>query len=501
MLVSEQLALPLPDVDATQRGRIPRLHQVFTNRSVKMPNIAWIGFDVDHVLAVYHRNALERACSTLCLERLRSMGIATSLSDRDVDITFPISGLVIDRQRGHVVKLDQHLVARRAYHGIRPLTEEQLRSEYGERSVLPGTWRFRVLDAPTRMTEVSLFSALVHEADQKDTACDFATLHDRVRSSCRDVYCDGTLRRLIRSNMPQYISVDPLLPSMLSKLRSAGKRLFILTNSHPMQVDAIMTHVIGSPTHNFPTWRDYFDLVLCSADKPDFFLGEEPFLERDGASLQAVSIHSDVPLFGTKTLEGGNLADFEHWVGASGNQILYISGFVEGKTLRLVHGTPWRTVLILPDLKAELTAIEAASDDVRRHAELSEQRCHIDEERRAHESIIKELARTAEPTRTTKKRSRSSGPSSSPPLDGRIAVQLRLRRREIDTELHDLETSIGKHIHPHWGWMLKEGVDLSSFGDQVQNSACLYTSNVTNFSHYTTTHHFRSDRDTMPHER
>ena len=55
-------------------------------------------------------------------------------------------------------------------------------------------------------------------------------------------------------------------------------------------------------------------------------------------------------------------------------------------------------------------------------------------------------------------------------------------------------------FHPYWGSLFKHGVELSSFGDQVEHYACLYTSRVTNLANYSPLHMYRSPRDLMPHE-
>jgi hypothetical protein len=47
---------------------------------------------------------------------------------------------------------------------------------------------------------------------------------------------------------------------------------------------------------------------------------------------------------------------------------------------------------------------------------------------------------------------------------------------------------------------LKEENEESSFGSQVEDYACLYTSRVSNFLLYSPQQYFRSPRDEMAHE-
>ena len=78
--------------------------------------------------------------------------------------------------------------------------------------------------------------------------------------------------------------------------------------------------------------------------------------------------------------------------------------------------------------------------------------------------------------------------------------RLKRRLRDLDAELEELEDRIDKAFHPFWGSLFKAGPEVSLFGDQVEQYACLYTDRVSNLIHYSPLHYFRSPRDRMPHE-
>ena len=67
-------------------------------------------------------------------------------------------------------------------------------------------------------------------------------------------------------------------------------------------------------------------------------------------------------------------------------------------------------------------------------------------------------------------------------------------------ELLALEKRTDQRFHPYWGSLLKEGAEQSSFGAQVEEYACVYTSRVSNFLSYSPQQYFRSPRDVMAHE-
>jgi len=67
--------------------------------------------------------------------------------------------------------------------------------------------------------------------------------------------------------------------------------------------------------------------------------------------------------------------------------------------------------------------------------------------------------------------------------------------------LEGLEHEIDRRFNRYWGLLFKEGTELSRFGEQLEDYACLYTARVSNFGFYSPNQYFRSQRDLMPHER
>ena len=65
---------------------------------------------------------------------------------------------------------------------------------------------------------------------------------------------------------------QPELRKVLETLRLYSKKLFCLTDTHPEYLDAVMGKVLGTAD-----WKDYFDIVICSANKPHFWKTEQPF--------------------------------------------------------------------------------------------------------------------------------------------------------------------------------------------------------------------------------
>ncbi len=82
----------------------------------------------------------------------------------------------------------------------------------------------------------------------------------------------------------------------------------------------------------------------------------------------------------------------------------------------------------------------------------------------------------------------------------RAVDRVRARLRTADAELRQIEERCDARFHAFWGSLLKEGAEQSSFGAQVEEYACVYTSRVSNFLSYSPQQYFRSPRDVMAHE-
>jgi hypothetical protein len=70
----------------------------------------------------------------------------------------------------------------------------------------------------------------------------------------------------------------------------------------------------------------------------------------------------------------------------------------------------------------------------------------------------------------------------------------------VDSERAPLQRRVDTTFHAYWGSFFKSGSELSSFGEQVERYACLYTDRVTNLLWYSAGHYFRSPRHRMAHE-
>ena len=485
-----QLVLPLPGVAtlAEEVPRIPRSDRVFVNRHLKMAQIDWVGFDMDYTLAVYDQAAMDALSIELTVERLIERGYPRYLAHLDYDARFPIRGLLIDKRHGHVLKMDRYKVVLQGHHGLRRLDRDDVDRLYHHKRIRPHTVRYHWIDTLFGLSEVSTYAAVVDAMEKRGARIDFAKLFGDIRESIDHAHRDGSVYSAVTANLPRFVERDEGLARTLHKLRSAGKKIFLLTNSPSSYTQTMLDYLLGGAMPEYPSWRHYFDVVIAAAQKPSWFQEGRPLMEREGEILR--NVRGSLERF--KIYEGGNLADFERLVTGAGSRVLYVGDHIYGDILRSKKDSSWRTAMIIPELGAEIAAHESCIDKFERLRRLEEARDRLEDELRYYQARFKEL-------------SKSNG-ESRPSLDAdkvrtkRALERVRGELRSISDEHQELHDAVDREFHPYWGSLLKERHEMSSFGVQVELYADIYMRRVSCLAAYSPQQFFRSLHDLMPHE-
>lgn len=490
LLHAEQLELPWLDLDEAKPPLIRPERRVYVNRDLKLARCEWIGFDMDYTLAVYRQAAMDRLSIDATVQKLVGRGHPAWLLELDYPLDFAIRGLLVDKQLGNVLKMNRFKIVRRGYHGLRELTRNELRALYDEKKIRHKTSRYHWVDTLYALSEVSVFVTVIAGYEARGIQPEFGTLFDDIRDSIDEAHRDGTVVDTIAADLPRYLERDPELPSTLHKLRAAGKKLFLLTNSRWASTNAIMRYLVGGALPAYPEFQDYFDAVVVAAKKPTFFQQKNPLLERlpDGSTAPAT-----LPFERGKIYEGGNLDDLQEAMGG-GHRVMYVGDHIYGDILRSKKDSMWRTAMVLQELEDEIGAHERSRDDAaallevhQRHAELEDAMRHL--QQRAH-SLATDAGNggATAATRDELRRIRD------------MLASIRRQLRTLDTEARSLRRKIDVRFHPYWGSLLKEGGELSLFGAQVNEYACVYLSRVSNLLPYSPNQHFRSPHNAMHHE-
>jgi len=479
----------------TGRREVPAARQVFVNRTLRMDKIEAVGFDMDYTLAIYQLRQMEELAFRMTAEQMVSrFGYPAGLQEVPYDPDFVIRGVVVDKQQGNLFKMDRHNHVGRGVHGRRPIPEPELHKLYREEKIHLASPRFAWLDTLFALPEGCLFAEAIELLEAAGTVVDYARLYDQIRESIDTVHRDGSLKRVVLADLPRYLVRDPELGPALHKLRSGGKRLFLLTNSFADYTDAVMRHVLDGVLPEYASWRSYFDAIVTGAGKPGFFGERRPLLllHPDGTPAgEATSLERG------KLYQGGDLTRLEELLGIGGDRVLYVGDHIYGDILRSRKSSLWRTALVVEELERELDWLDGHREALGELARLEGLRTQLEDAVASHRTALNQAER---------RRDRASD-GEAPGLEEaarRIRHeldQLRGALRAAGKRIEELARALDTGINATWGFLFKEGNENSRFGEQVEDYACLYTSRASNFGYYSPIERFRSPRAAMPHER
>jgi HAD superfamily 5'-nucleotidase-like hydrolase len=489
----EQLLLPLAHVSPTEDGvssphvvRVDPKDRVFVNRDLNLTKIEWLGFDMDYTLAVYHQQALDELSVKLTVDRMIDRGYPRYLRQIRYDTRFPIRGLHVDKRFGNVLKMNRFKAVYKGYHGLARIKPRELHELYVEKQVRPNTPRYHWIDTLFSLSEVTSYCAIVDALDKHGGRVDYGAVFDDVRKSIDEAHRDGDFYATVTGDLAQYVQRDDDLEATLHKFRSAGKKLFLLTNSPWSYTDTLMSYLFGSRRKEYPTWRHYFDAVVVAAQKPLWFREGRALMERDRDVLKDVSGKIERG----RIYQGGNLLEFERLLGIRGSSVLYVGDHIFGDILRSKKESTWRTAMIIPELGAELAAHNSCATRFARLRELETARERLEDELRFYQTRLRGYPKTAADAALSLERARIK----------RAISTIRDELRSIEHEHMHVAEAVDSTFHPYWGSLLKEAGDRSNFGVQVATYADVYMRSVSSLRHYSPLQHFRSPRDLMPHE-
>lgn len=474
------------------RAPVAPLRQVYVNRNLDLARIELVGFDMDYTLALYNQPRIEalsiRETLRLLCER---RGYPLEIGQIHCDPSLGMRGLVVDQRLGNVLKTDRYGTPGRVLHGHSRLSVARASELYQRERTSSSDPRYARIDSLYALPEVVLYLALT-EYFAAYAGPGPERLWQDIRDCVDLAHRDGSIKSHVCAELSAFVDRDAALAETLHRFRSTGKRLFLLTNSDAAYVDAVMGYLLDGVLSAYPSWRSYFDVIVVSARKPQFFTAQAPFVELDDGGQPALRA-SRGPFVRGRLYAGGNLREFESRAGSPGNRVLFVGDHIYGDMLRPRKSSTWRTAMILQELEHEVEVHEELAPALRRLDELERHLRLLDAEIADRRALLRSLRRGLEEPSLEVAAARRTLRQA---LDD-LSVQLRRRM----TEHAQLEKTLDAAFNPTWGPLFREGHEISQFGDQVEAYACLYTSRTSNFRFYSPNHHFRGARDRMPHER
>jgi HAD superfamily 5'-nucleotidase-like hydrolase len=472
--------------------RIPRRHRVFVNRNLRLSKIRAIGFDLDHTLAHYDPIPVEELAFDLSKQKLvKSKNYPREILDLKYDPTFVIRGLVVDKKRGNLLKMDYFNFVSRGHHGLRELRSEERERAYRSSRIRLSHENYSSVDTLFHLPEVYLFLCVVGLLERAgEKRSDYTQVYDDVREMIDEAHRDGSLKSVITANLDRYIRLDTEMRTVLEEFRRGGKKLFLLTNSDWAYADALLRHLLergrGAPSH----WSEIFDLVVVEAKKPSLLAANAP----PEAVPEAVALPTAI-----RIVRGANGSYLEKTLGAGGDEILYFGDHTYGDILLSKKALGWRTAMLVPELDREIRVTQDHSRDFDRLSRLSAERHHLEIDKAALGRELRRLTLLQGETDGTDPARRAEIAARLQSIPEEIK-HIEQRSVEMDPEIEELRMKIDRAYNPYWGSIFREGNESSRFGHQLKDFACLYTSRVSNFLHYPMNYYFQSPIGYMPHD-
>ncbi|KAJ4821927.1 hypothetical protein Tsubulata_050464 [Turnera subulata] len=458
---------------------------IFCSRTLNLRSITAIGYDMDYTLIHYNVEAWEGRAYDYCLDNLRSMGFPVDGLAFDPNLV--IRGLVIDKEKGNLVKADRFGYVKRAMHGTTMLSTRAVSEMYGRELVdLRKESRWEFLNTLFSVSEAVAYMQNALQA---------------VGKALFRAHVEGQLKSEIMSKPELFVEPDPELPLALLDQKEAGKRLLLITNSDYHYTDKMMKHSFNRFLPNDMGWRDLFDMVIVSARKPEFFQMSHPLYEVvTGEGLMR-------PCFKACTgglYSGGSAQMVENSLNIHGDEILYVGDHIyTDVSVSKVH-LRWRTALICRELEEEVTtcffihSLYNALIGSRRHrASLIE----LINQKEVVGDLFNQL-RLALQRRTKGRPAQTLAATSMDDLELTESMQkLLIVMQRLDEKIAPMLEEDGELFNKRWGFLSRAGLwDKSHLMRQVEKYADIYTSRVSNFLHYTPFMYFRSQEQTLAHD-
>ena len=221
--------------------------------------------------------------------------------------------------------------------------------------------------------------------------------------------------------------------------------------------------------------------------KPSFFSGRAPLLEVVGEDDLLRPTNGEPRKGGI--YYGGNAGQVEAYLGLSGHQILYVGDHVFGDVQASKSILRWRTALILRELEREIRAVGEVKKEQLEIGRLM-----------AHKEVVElEQCRLRLEQQRAKQR---YGPKPESGRESRASrlKQLRQQVEQLDSQIAPLAAASARVANRWWGPLMRAGNDKSLLTRQVERSADIYTSRVSNFLYRTPFAYLRSPRGSMSHD-
>ncbi|GMI82523.1 hypothetical protein HRI_001921600 [Hibiscus trionum] len=438
------------------------------------------------------------------------LGYPQELLEWTFDWKYMVRGLVLDKKRGNILKMDRHKYVKVAYHGFTELSKEDKVGIYGN-TLIRDTFDepdYALIDTLFSLAEAYMFAQLVDFRDKNPGKVpDYSHMYKDVRAAVDLCHRDGTLKQMVAKDPKRYINEDTCIVPMLKMLRNSGRSTFLVTNSLWDYTNIVMNFLCASHTLdgeincNFD-WLQYFDVVITGSAKPGFFLDNHANIfevEPESGMLLNTDNGTPMPQVGNtspkllpkglsktcRVFQGGCVGHLHKLLSVeSSSQVLYVGDHIYGDILRSKKVLGWRTMLVVPELEREVELLWELRDRRKQLRLLRNDRVLVEDQVHHLKWSLK---------------FESLGDDEKQNMISTLG-ELESRKHQVRLAHQQAQRDCHQKFHKIWGQLMKTGYQNSRFAHQVERFACLYTSQVSNLSLYSPDKYYRPSEDFMPHE-
>jgi HAD superfamily 5'-nucleotidase-like hydrolase len=314
---------------------------VFCNNEIDLKDIQVYGFDYDYTLAYYNvhlYNLIFNLARDILIEQFK---YPNEIKNLDYLAHFPIRGLHLDKRKGWLMKIDSYhnIQLSSVYYGMNQVDPDEIIKFYGGLRLniddigytQSSTTLHQYVDLFC-LPEISLLASTMQYFLDKNIHFNPEYIFIDVKSAVNTLHRSQILHKNIVQSIDDYLvpindspsSSSIYVKEFLQRLNKNGKNTFLITNSPYWFVNFGMQSLLGSD------WTNLFDLIICNARKPDFFVSKtKPFrhfnIKTNSKSWERVTCFEK-----DKIYYDGNLFEMLEKTGWKRNSVLYFGDHIYG---------------------------------------------------------------------------------------------------------------------------------------------------------------------------
>ena len=453
------------------------MNKVYVNRTLNMRQIQAIGFDMDHTLIQYNKHEYEKSTYQIILQKLiQEKNYPKIIMDLKFYFNNIIRGLIIDIKKGNILKISRYRSLRSIYHGEQLIEYTSRRETYPSDYVDITQEHLSFVESHYATACSLVFMQIV---ELKKTHSDFPSYSQifyDIKKIQEQIHKENLVKNLVMKNPEKYIKQNPQIALQLEKFLQHDKKLFLLTNSDIHYCSFLMNYALQPFLKRTQDWKELFEFVITSAQKPIFFHHDKPFKKLDLKTFEVLKPESTL---NSNLYQEGNAQELTQILNLKEYEILYIGDEVYSDVVILKQKCGWRTALVILELEEEQKIRQQNLSLYEEIKDLMKEKIPLEEK-------INQLI--SEQIENQHKKNRNE-----------ILNNLK-KTEELDKKLVQRIKQINRSYNPLWGELMRVGLEESLFASQAERFSCIYMANISDFLSESPRKYYRCQKRLFPHE-